>query len=65
MIPVAILAFVHHGLLGMLIVSAVYLLIQWIQNNIIVPLLMEKQLGVNSVLVLVSAMLGATVMGFW
>lgn len=64
MIPIAILALIHHGIWGMLIVSGIYLFIQRIQNNIIVPFLMGKQLWVNSVLVLISAMLGATVMGF-
>ena len=65
MIPIVILAWIHHGIWGMLIVGGVYLLLQWVQNNVILPLLMEKQLGVNSVLVLLSALLGATVMGFW
>lgn len=64
MIPIVILAWIHHGIWGMLIVGGVYLFLQWVQNNVIVPLLMEKQLGVNSVLVLLSALLGATVMGF-
>ena len=65
MIPIVISAWIHHGIWGMLIVGGVYLLLQWVQNNVILPLLMEKQLGVNSVLVLLSALLGATVMGFW
>ncbi|MDO4714274.1 MAG: AI-2E family transporter [bacterium] len=64
-IPVLVLALIHNGFWGMLIAGAVFFLVQWLQNNVITPLLMEKQLGVNSVLILVSAMLGATVMGFW
>lgn len=49
----------------MLIAGGVFFLVQWLQNNVVTPFLMEKQLGVNSVLILVSALLGATVMGFW
>ncbi len=49
----------------MLIVGVIFLVIQWIQNNIITPILMEKQLGVNSLLILVAALLGAVIMGFW
>lgn len=49
----------------MLIVGAIFLAIQWIQNNVITPILMEKQLGVNSLLILVAALLGAVIMGFW
>ena len=49
----------------MLIVGAIFLAIQRIQNNVITPILMEKQLGVNSLLILVAALLGAVIMGFW
>lgn len=49
----------------MIIVGIVFVAIEWIENNVIVPLLMKKQLGVNSVLILVSALIGAVIMGFW
>lgn len=64
-IPVVVLALIHHWFWGMLIAGGVFFLVQWLQNNVVTPFLMEKQLGVNSVLILVSALLGATVMGFW
>lgn len=64
-VPAMILALVHNGFWGMIIVGIVYVVIQWIQNNIITPLLMEKQLGVNPILILISALLGAVIMGFW
>lgn len=43
-IPVLLLALVHHGRVGMLIAGGIFLLIQRAQNNIITPVLMEKQL---------------------
>lgn len=49
----------------MLIVGIIFIAIQWIQNNVITPILMEKQLGVNSLLILIAALLGAVIMGFW
>ncbi len=64
-IPLVVLALIHNGIRGMLIVGVIFLVIQWIQNNIITPILMEKQLGVNSLLILVAALLGAVIMGFW
>ena len=65
MIPVVILALIHHGWVGMLVAGFVFLVIQWVQNNIITPILMEKQLGTNSLLIIISALLGAVFMGFW
>ena len=64
-IPIVILALIHNGLRGMLIVGFVFLLVQWLQNNVITPFLMEKQLWINPILILVSALIGAVVMGFW
>lgn len=49
----------------MIIAGTVFFAVQWIQNNVITPLLMEKQLGVNSVLIMICALIGAVVMGFW
>ena len=65
MIPILLFAGIYHGIVGILVIGGIYLFLQWIQNNVIVPLLMGKQLGVNSLLILISALLGATVMGFW
>lgn len=64
-IPLILLALIHNGIWGMLIVGIIFIAIQWIQNNVITPILMEKQLGVNSLLILIAALLGAVIMGFW
>ena len=64
-IPLVVLALIYHGFWGMIIAGAVFFVIQWVQNNVITPLLMEKQLGVNSALLIVSALFWATIMGFW
>ena len=64
-VPIVLLAFIHNWFWAMILVWLIFLLIQWIENYIIVPVLMWKQLWVNSVLILVCALLGAVILGFW
>ena len=49
----------------MILVWCIFLVIQWIENYVIVPVLMGKQLWVNSILILICALLGAVILGFW
>jgi predicted PurR-regulated permease PerM len=49
----------------MIIVGCVFLIIQWIENYVIVPVLMWKQLWVNSILILICALLWAVILWFW
>lgn len=64
-IPIVLLAFIHNWFWAMMLVWFIFLVIQWIENYVIVPILMWKQLWVNSVLILVCALLGAVIMWFW
>lgn len=64
-IPILLLAFIHNWFWAMLLVWFIFLIIQLIENYIIVPVLMWKQLWVNSVLILVCALLGAIILWFW
>ncbi|MBQ9554447.1 AI-2E family transporter [bacterium] len=64
-VPIVLLTFIHNGFWAMMLVGCVFLLIQWIENYVIVPILMGKQLGVNSILIFVCALLGAVILGFW
>lgn len=64
-IPVIILAFIHHGFWGMVIAGAIFTVIQRVQNNIVTPILMEKQLGTNSIIIFICALLGTVIMGVW
>jgi len=49
-----IVAFVHFGLPGALIVLAIIIVIQWLENNVFIPLLMNKTLGANPVVIFIS-----------
>jgi len=64
-VPIALLALIHNGFWAMILVWVLFVLIQWVQENVFTPIIMEKQLGVNSVLILVCALLGAVILGFW
>lgn len=62
---VAILvAFIHFGWRWALVVTAVIFVIQWLENNIFIPLLMNKTLGINPVVIFISIILGSFIIGF-
>ena len=54
---------IHFGVPGALIVLAIIIVIQWIEGNILVPILMNKTLGVNPIVIFISMILGGLVMG--
>ena len=64
-VPIAILAWIHNWIRWFFIIWTLFVVIQWIQENVITPILMWKQLGVNSLLILICALLWAIVMWFW
>ena len=49
-----LVAFIHFGTYGSLIMIGVVFLIQQLENNVIIPLLMNKTLGVNPVVIFIS-----------
>lgn len=57
-----IVALTSSPILG-LIVAVFYLLVQQLENNILVPQIMKKTLGLNPVVVIVSLLIGAKVLG--
>ncbi|MFA6255999.1 MAG: AI-2E family transporter [Candidatus Absconditabacterales bacterium] len=56
-------AFIHFGLYGALVVIGVVILIQRLENNVLIPLLMNKTLGVNPVVIFISMIIGALILG--
>ncbi|MFA7717804.1 MAG: AI-2E family transporter [Candidatus Absconditabacterales bacterium] len=59
----ALVAFINYGIYGALIVIGVVFLIQWLENNVLIPLLMNKTLGVNPVVIFISMIIGALILG--
>ncbi|MCX6824896.1 MAG: AI-2E family transporter [candidate division SR1 bacterium] len=62
-IAAAMVAFIHFGMSGALVVIGAVLFIQRLENNILIPLLMNKTLGVNPVVIFISMIIGALILG--
>ena len=65
LVPLAILARVHNSFWVMLLVIGIFSLIQQVESNIIMPLLINKQLGVKATMVFVCMIFGGVTMGLW
>ena len=63
-IPAVILATSIYGLKGFIITSIAYFVIQWTENNVLIPLLMNKSLGVNPLLIFLCVLMGWSVLWF-
>ena len=57
-----LVAFIHYGIYGALIVLAVVFLLQRLENNVLIPLLMNKTLGVNPVVIFISMIIWALIL---
>ena len=57
-----LVAFLHFGVYGALVVMGVVLLIQRLENNVLIPLLMNKTLGVNPVVIFISMIIWALIL---
>jgi predicted PurR-regulated permease PerM len=65
MIPAVLLSLSSNGLTFALWVLVFYLIVQQLENNVIVPLVVNKTTGLNSLIVILSLLVGAQVAGFW
>lgn len=63
-IPAVIVATSLYGWKGLIVVSMAYMIVQWIENNVLIPVLMNKSLGVSSLLIFLCALIGGSVLGF-
>jgi len=61
-IPAAIIAFTQGPLLGLGVI-ALYILIQQLENNILVPKVMEKAVGLSPLITIFSLLVGAALFG--
>lgn len=59
----ALVAFIHFGAYGALIVVGVVFLMQRLENNVFIPLLMNKTLGVSPVVIFISMIIWALILG--
>ncbi|PIR69989.1 MAG: hypothetical protein COU47_00970 [Candidatus Niyogibacteria bacterium CG10_big_fil_rev_8_21_14_0_10_46_36] len=61
-VPAVILAFLQEPILGLLVL-ALYIIIQQIENNLVYPIVMRKAIGVHPALVILSMIIGAQLGG--
>lgn len=63
-IPAVIMAISLYGFKGLFVVGLVYALIQWIENNVLIPLIMNKTLWVSPTVIFISALVGWVTLWF-
>lgn len=63
--PALLLAWVHGGVYLLGIVAIIYFIIGQVENHILYPKIMNRAVGVPSVLIIISMLVGAQLAGFW
>lgn len=63
-VPAALIASIHFGFFGFLVMSWIVTIINFIENNILIPVMMNKSLGINSVVIFISMILWGIIMWF-
>jgi predicted PurR-regulated permease PerM len=64
-IPAIASGFVTGGGTGALEVAALYLIVQQFESNLIQPLIVKKVVGISSLVVILSLLIGLKLAGFW
>lgn len=62
-IPAILIAGTQKGVIWILIVAIVYYIIQWCENNLLVPLIMKRAVGLSPVAILFAMMVGISFPG--
>ncbi len=65
MIPAFFLAFTHGGMHLLWITGVIYFAISQIESHILYPRVMSKMVGVPSIVVIISIVIGAKIAGIW
>ncbi len=65
MIPAIFLAFTKGGVEIGIMVTGFYIILQQIENHILVPLVNKKLVGVPPLMVILSLLIGGSLLGFW
>ncbi len=63
-IPAVLIGLTHYGAIGWLIMAGIILFINTIESNILIPFMMNKSLGINSVVIFISMILWGIIMWF-
>lgn len=63
-IPAIIVATSIYGVKWFIVVTTLYFIIQWLENNVLIPLLMNKSLWVSPLLIFLCVLIGWSVLWF-
>lgn len=64
-VPALFIAWVHGGTALLSIVAIIYVIIGQLENHVLYPKVMSKMVGVPSVIVIISLLVGAKLAGIW
>jgi predicted PurR-regulated permease PerM len=64
-IPALLLAWVHGGVSLLTIVAGIYFIIGQLEGHVLYPKIMHRAVGVPSVLIIISMLIGGHLAGFW
>ncbi len=59
-VPSVLIAFTQGGLVMGLVVAGVYYIIQWCENNLLVPLIMKRAVGLSPIAILFAMLVGVS-----
>lgn len=65
MIPTLLIAFAHGGVSLLGIVFVIYIIVAQVEGNILYPKVMNRLVGVPSVIILIAVVIGAKLAGLW
>ncbi len=65
MVPALFIAWTHGGANLLLIVAVIYFIISQLESHVLYPKVMNKMVGVPSVVVIISMVIGAKIAGIW
>lgn len=64
-IPALFIAWTHGGATLLIIVSVIYFIVSQLENHVLYPRVMNKMVGVPSVIVIIALIIGAKFAGIW
>jgi predicted PurR-regulated permease PerM len=59
-IPAVLIALTQEGFLWAVILMGVYYVIQWCENNLLVPLIMKRAVGLSPIAIIASMLIGVS-----
>lgn len=63
-IPAILIAIIHYWVKGLVVVSIAYYIIQWTENNVLIPFVMNQALWVSPLVIFIAMLLWGSVLGF-